>query len=44
VISIDDVERAAHTIAGRVFRTPLLRSDAFSELYGIDARFKAELL
>ncbi len=44
MISIDDVERAAHTIAGRVYRTPLLRSDALSERFGVDARFKAELL
>ena len=44
MISIEDVERAAHTIAGRVYRTPLLRSDLLSEQLGIDARFKAELL
>ena len=44
MISIDDVERAAHRIAGRVYRTPLLRSDALSERFGVDARFKAELL
>jgi threonine dehydratase len=44
VISIEDVERAAHTIAGRVFRTPLLRSDALSDQLGADARLKAELL
>jgi threonine dehydratase len=43
VISIDDVERAAHTIAGRVHRTPLLRSGTLSEQLGVDARFKAEL-
>jgi threonine dehydratase len=44
VISIEDVERAATTIAGRVFRTPLLRSDVLSRHLGADARFKPELL
>jgi threonine dehydratase len=34
VISIEDVERAAHTIAGRVYRTPLLPFDALSERLG----------
>ena len=43
MISIDDVERAARTIAGRVHRTPLLRSATLSEQLGADARFKAEL-
>jgi threonine dehydratase len=43
VITIDDVERAARTIAGRVHRTPLLRSETLSEQLGIDAYFKAEL-
>lgn len=43
MISIDDVERAARTIAGRVHRTPLLRSATLSQELGIDARFKAEL-
>jgi threonine dehydratase len=43
VISIDDVERAAQTIAGRVHRTPLLRSATLSEALGADVRFKAEL-
>jgi threonine dehydratase len=43
VISFDDVERAAHTIAGRVHRTPLLYSGTLSEQLGVDARFKAEL-
>ena len=42
-VTIDDVERAARTIAGRVHRTPLLRSATLSEELGIDARFKAEL-
>src|SRR3978361_1192472 len=40
-MTIDDVERAARTIAGRVHRTPLLRSETLSEQLGIDARFKA---
>jgi threonine dehydratase len=43
VPTLDDVERAARTIAGRVHRTPLLRSGTLSERLGIDARFKAEL-
>jgi threonine dehydratase len=43
VVSIDDVERAARTIAGRVHRTPLLRSATLSEQLGADVRFKAEL-
>jgi threonine dehydratase len=42
-VSIDDVERAARTIAGRVHRTPLLRSSTLSEQLGVDVRFKAEL-
>ena len=42
-VTVDDVERAARTIAGRVHRTPLLRSATLSEELGIDARFKAEL-
>jgi threonine dehydratase len=43
VPTLDDVERAARTIAGRVHRTPLLRSGTLSEQLGVDARFKAEL-
>jgi threonine dehydratase len=43
VISVDDVERAAKTIAGRLHRTPLLRSATFSDRLGVDAHFKAEL-
>jgi threonine dehydratase len=39
VISLDDVERAARTIAGRLHRTPLLTADDLD----VDARFKAEL-
>jgi threonine dehydratase len=43
VISIDDVERAARTIAGRVHRTPLLGSATLSERLGASAHLKAEL-
>ena len=43
MISIDDVERAARTIAGRVHRTPLLRSRMLSERLGAKAFLKAEL-
>jgi threonine dehydratase len=43
VISIDDVERAAQTIAGRLHRTPLLRSATLSDRLGANAFFKAEL-
>jgi threonine dehydratase len=43
LVTIDDVERAARTIAGRVHRTPLLRSGTLSEQLDADVRFKAEL-
>jgi threonine dehydratase len=43
VISIDDVERAAKTIAGRVHRTPLRRSATLSERLNAEAFLKAEL-
>ncbi len=43
MLSIDDVERAARTIAGRVHRTPLLRSATLSGKLDADVRFKAEL-
>jgi len=43
VISLDDVERAARTIAGRVHRTPLLGSASLSERIGAKAFLKAEL-
>jgi threonine dehydratase len=42
-VTIDDVESAARTIAGRVHRTPLLRSGTLSEQLQADIRFKAEL-
>jgi len=43
VISLDDVERAARTVAGRVHRTPLLASASLSERIGANAFLKAEL-
>jgi threonine dehydratase len=43
VISLDDVERAARTIARRVHRTPLLGSASLSERIGARAFLKAEL-
>jgi threonine dehydratase len=43
VIDVEAVERAARTIAGRVHRTPLLRSATLSEELDADVRFKAEL-
>ena len=43
MVTLDDVERAARTIAGRVHRTPLLRSATLSEQLDGDLRFKAEL-
>jgi threonine dehydratase len=42
-VTVDDVERAARTIAGRVHRTPLLGSASLSERLGMDAFIKAEL-
>jgi len=43
VISIDDVEHAARTIAGRVHRTPLLKSGTLSAELDADVHLKAEL-
>jgi len=43
VISLDDVERAARTIAPRVHRTPVLGSASLSERIGAKAFLKAEL-
>jgi threonine dehydratase len=43
VISIEDVERASRTIAGRVHRTPLDRSHTLSEIVGTNALLKEEL-
>jgi threonine dehydratase len=42
-VTIDDVERAARTLAGRVHRTPLLESASLSEQIGGRAFVKAEL-
>jgi threonine dehydratase len=43
VISIDDVERAARTIAGRVHRTGFSRSATLSEQLGAEVFLKEEL-
>jgi threonine dehydratase len=43
VISIDDVERAARTIAGRVHRTGFSRSATLSQRLGAEAFLKEEL-
>jgi threonine dehydratase len=43
MLSIDDVERASRTIAGRVHRTPLLRSATLSTELGANVHVKAEL-
>jgi threonine dehydratase len=43
VISIDDVERAARTIAGRVHRTGFSRSATLSQGLGAEAFLKEEL-
>jgi len=42
-VSVDDVGRAARTLAGRVHRTPLLESASLSEQVGGRAFVKAEL-
>jgi threonine dehydratase len=42
-ISLDDVERARETIAGRLHRTPTFSSATLSELTGADVHLKAEL-
>ena len=43
MISLADVERARETIAGRIHRTPMLRSATLSEQLGVNVFFKAEL-
>jgi len=43
VVGIEDVERAAGVIAGRVHRTPVTRSGTLSEQLGAEVLFKAEL-
>jgi threonine dehydratase len=43
VITVDDVERSARRLAGRVHRTPIFRSKTLSERIGAEAFLKAEL-
>ena len=43
MVGIEDVERAADVIAGRVHRTPVTRSGTLSEQLGAEVLFKAEL-
>jgi threonine dehydratase len=43
VVALEDVERAREAAAGRLHRTPLLRSGTLSEQLGAEALFKAEL-
>jgi threonine dehydratase len=43
VVGLEDVERARAAAAGRLHRTPLLRSGTLSEQLGAEALFKAEL-
>ena len=44
IVTLDDVERARETIAGRLHRTPLLSSATLSRHTGADVHLKAELL
>jgi threonine dehydratase len=44
ILSLDDVERARETIAGRLHRTPLLSSATLGERTGGTVHLKAELL
>jgi threonine dehydratase len=44
MIILEDVEQAAERIAGRVLRTPLVRSDAISRLTGADVLLKLDNL
>ena len=43
MVGLEDVERARAAAAGRLHRTPLLRSGTLSEQLGAEALFKAEL-
>ena len=43
LVTLDDVYAARERIAGRLHRTPLLRSRTLSDQVGADVRFKAEL-
>lgn len=42
LVGIDDVVAASRIVAGRIHRTPLLRSTSLGERYGVDLRFKIE--
>ncbi|MBM7809113.1 threonine dehydratase [Geodermatophilus bullaregiensis] len=43
LVGIDDVRRAAGRLAGRVHRTPVLRSTTLGELWGVRLDLKAEV-
>ena len=43
MISVENVEHAARTIAGRVHRTPLLSSSSLSAQLDAEVVFKVEL-
>jgi len=43
-VTLESIQRAAQVIAGRVHRTPLLRSRTLSAMTGFDIRLKAENL
>jgi threonine dehydratase len=43
LVGIDDVRRAADRLAGRVHRTPVLRSSTLGRLWGVQLDLKAEL-
>ncbi len=43
LVGIDDVRRAADRLAGRVHRTPVLRSTTLGELWGVRLDLKAEV-
>jgi threonine dehydratase len=43
LVTIDDVRRAADRLAGRVHRTPVLRSTSLGKLWGVRLDLKAEL-
>jgi threonine dehydratase len=43
-VSLEDIRAAAATLAGRVVRTPLVRSGPLSDVYGADVFLKLETL
>jgi threonine dehydratase len=43
LVTIDDVRQAADRLAGRVHRTPVLRSTSLGELWGVRLDLKAEV-